>query len=297
MNRGKYEGSIGIQVYSYNGMLNTVEELIFIPYNKAFATLKADVEQLSYINKNGIFYLYLDGSILAVNLMDKTSTEIANNLQQGSFQVSNSDKMLVWQNSADAYDCTRLILMNLNTGNRKEISAPNQNRMLPLGFINEDLIYGVARYEDIMADFTGAITFPMYAVYIQNEKGEVLKSYEHTGIYVVGASVSENLITLTRVQKGENGYSALEDDQIVNNVVEETGYNSTEVVPTQTYEKIVQLVLKNNIEEKKLKHTHPMEVLYEGSRELAITVENPVDRFMYMERTALREHLRTRQMQ
>ena len=59
MNRGKYEGSIGIQVYSYNGMLNTVEELIFIPYNKAFATLKADVEQLSYINKNGIFYLYL----------------------------------------------------------------------------------------------------------------------------------------------------------------------------------------------------------------------------------------------
>lgn len=279
MNRGKYEGSIGIQVYSYNGMLNTVEELIFIPYNKAFATLKADVEQLSYINKNGIFYLYLDGSILAVNLMDKTSTEIANNLQQGSFQVSNSDKMLVWQNSADAYDCTRLILMNLNTGNRKEISAPNQNRMLPLGFINEDLIYGVARYEDIMADFTGAITFPMYAVYIQNEKGEVLKSYEHTGIYVVGASVSENLITLTRVQKGENGYSALEDDQIVSNVVEETGYNSTEVVPTQTYEKIVQLVLKNNIEEKKLKHTHPMEVLYEGSRELAITVENPVDRF------------------
>ena len=42
MNRGRHEGSIGVQVYEYNGMLNTVEELIFIPYNKAYATLKTE---------------------------------------------------------------------------------------------------------------------------------------------------------------------------------------------------------------------------------------------------------------
>lgn len=279
MNRGSHEGSIGVQVYEYNGMLNTVEELIFIPYHKAFATLKTDVEQLSYVNKSGIFYLYLDGSILAINLLDQTCMEIADNLQQGSFQVSRSDKMLVWQNSADAYDCTKLILMNLNTGNTGEVNVDGNSRMLPLGFINEDLIYGVARYEDIMADFTGSIIFPMYVVYIQNERGELLKQYEHEGVYVVGAEISDNLITLSRVEKRQNGYDVITNDQIVNNVVEETGYNSSEVVETQNYEKIVQLVLKNTIEVKKLKHTHPMQVLYEGSRELAIEIEKPVDRF------------------
>ncbi len=280
MNRGRHEGSIGVQVYEYNGMLNTVEELIFIPYNKAYATLKTDMEQLSYINKNGIFYMYLDGSILAVDLMKLTCEEIAQNLQQGSFQVSHTNKMLVWQNSADAYDCTKLILMNLNTGETQEIETSGTSRMLPLGFIEEDLIYGVAEFDDIRIDFSGSVTFPMNTVYIQNERGEVLKTYSQEGIYVTEAVIEENLISLMRVVKQEDGsYTSTADDQIVNNLVDELGYNSSEVVVTQTYEKIVQLVLKNGMEIKKPKNTKPLQVLFEGARELAVEIKQPVSRY------------------
>ena len=280
MNRGMHEGSIGVQVCEYNGMLNTVEELIFIPYNKAYATLKTDMEQLSYINRNGVFYIYLDGSILAINLMDRTCEEIAQNLQQGSFQVSDTNKMLVWQNSADAYDCTKLILMDLNTGETQEIEALGDGRILPLGFIEEDLIYGVAQYEDIQMDFSGSVTFPMNMVYIQDEHGKILKTYSRENVYVTDASVEDNLITLTRVVKQEDGsYGAATDDQIVNNLVDDSGYNTSELVVTQTYEKIVQLVLKNAMETKKPKNTKPLQVLFEGSRELAVEVENPVSRY------------------
>ncbi|MCD8037811.1 MAG: hypothetical protein LUE96_01800 [Lachnospiraceae bacterium] len=281
MNRGSHEGCMGIEIYEYNGMLNTVEELMFIPYDKSFATLETDINQLSYMNKSGIFYLYLDGSILAVNLTERTSSVVADNLQQGSFQVSESDQMLVWQNSADAYDCTRLICMNLNTGVRGEIKAQSGTRLLPLGFINEDLIYGVARYDDIQVDVSGAVTFLMYVVYIQDEQGEILKTYMHDGVYVTGASVEDKLITLTRVEKDAQtgAYKDIETDQIVNNVVEETGYNSSETVTTQNYEKIVQLVLKNVVEGSQLKHTNPMFVMFEGSRDMEIEVENPVSRY------------------
>ena len=281
MNRGRQEGRVGIQIYEYNGMLNTIEERMFIPYNKSFSTLKADMEQLSYINKNGIVYLYLDGSILAININEQSYSEVASKLQEGSFQVSASDEMLVWQNASDAYNCTKLILMNLNTGIRKEISVKGDKRLLPLGFIGEDLIYGVANYEDIREDYTGSVTFPMYAVYIQNEDGDILKNYEQPGTYVVGSTITDNLITLKRVEKNESGtdYQEIMDDQIVNNVIEESGYNSSEVVATQDYEKIVQLVLKGTIEPKNLKFTEPKEVIYEGSRELEIQVENPIERF------------------
>ncbi len=280
MNRGRHEGSIGIEVCEYNGMLNTVEELIFIPYNKSYFTLKTDMEQLSFINKNGVFYMYLDGSILAVDLLNRSCDEIAGNLQQGSFQVSDTNKMLVWQNSPDAYDCTKLILMNLNTGNRQEIQTENQNRMLPLGFIGEDLIYGVVAYDDIRVDFSGSVTFPMHSVFIQDERGEVLKTYKQDGVYVTDAVIKDNLITLTRVVRdGQGGYISAEDDQIVNNLVEEGGYNSSEVVVTQYYEKIVQLVLKNALEVKKPKTTKPLLALFEGNRILEITVENPVSRY------------------
>ena len=273
MNRGRHEGSIGVQVYEYNGMLNTVEELIFIPYNKAYATLKTDMEQLSYINKNGIFYMYLDGSILAVDLMKLTCEEIAQNLQQGSFQVSHTNKMLVWQNSADAGSAA-------NTGETQEIETSGTSRMLPLGFIEEDLIYGVAEFDDIRIDFSGSVTFPMNTVYIQNERGEVLKTYSQEGIYVTEAVIEENLISLMRVVKQEDGsYTSTADDQIVNNLVDELGYNSSEVVVTQTYEKIVQLVLKNGMEIKKPKNTKPLQVLFEGARELAVEIKQPVSRY------------------
>lgn len=281
MNRGRQEGRVGIQIYEYNGMLNTIEERIFIPCTKAFTALKADVEQLSYINNNGIVYLYLDGSILAVHIGEQSYNVIASGLQEGSFQVSASDEMLVWQNADNAYDCTKLILMNLNTGIRREISVKGDKRLLPLGFIGEDLIYGVAQYTDIREDYTGSITFPMYAVYIQNEEGEILKNYEQPGAYVIGSNITDNLITLKRVEKDKNGegYQEIADDQIVNNIIEERGYNSSEVVATQDYEKIVQLVLKGNIEAKNLKFTQPKEVIFEGSRDLEIQTENAIERF------------------
>lgn len=281
MNRGSHEGNMGVEIYEYNGMLNTVEELMFIPYDKSYATLKTDIDQLSYINKSGVFYVYLDGVILAMNLVERTSSVVAENLQQGSFQVSESDKMLVWQNSADAYDCTQLIRMNLNTGVTGEIKAEGNSRLLPLGFINEDLIYGVARYDDIEVDVSGAVTFLMHVIYIQNEQGEILKTYEQNGIYVTGATIEDNLITLTRMKKNaETGsYEECESDQIVNNVVDETGYNSSEVVATQSYEKIVQLVLKNVVEPRKLKHTMPLLLMFEGSREMKIEIEHPISRY------------------
>ncbi len=280
MNRGSHEGTVGILVYEYNGMLNTIEEQIFIPCNKAYAVLKADVEQLSFVNKSGILYLYLDGSILAINLPEGSYTEIATQVQEGSFQVSQKEEMLVWQNSADAYDCTKLILMNLNMGNTREITATGNNRMMPLGFMNEDLIYGVAEYGDIIRDSSGSITFPMYAVYIQNEQGEILKNYHQDGIYVTGSAVNDNLITLKRVQKEAAGqYTQVSDDQIVNNIVEENGYNSWETVATQKYESIVQIVVKSTIETKSLKYTKPKEVLYEGSRDMLVHIEQPILRY------------------
>lgn len=282
MNRGSHEGNIGIVVYEYNGMLNTVEEMVFIPCNKSFAALKADIEELSYINKNNIFYFYLDGSIISVDLNVHSFEELASGLQQDSFKVSDSDKMLVWQNTADAYDCTGLNLVNLNTGKKQEIIKNlEDDRLLPLGFINEDLIYGVARYEDIVTDSTGTITFPMYCVYIQNEAGDILKTYQHDGKYVTSARVEDNLITISRVEKSsdEKGYVKILDDQIVNNIVEKSGYNSFETVVTEHYLKIVQLAVRNTIEVKNLKYTIPKMVLFEGSRQMDIVINDPVDRY------------------
>jgi hypothetical protein len=169
--------------------------------------------------------------------------------------------------------------MNLNTGYTREIASSTQTRLLPLGFINEDLIYGIANSDDISTDLSGSVIFPMYGIYIQDEQGNTLKSYSQDGIYVTDVSVEDNLISLSRVVRDETGsYSTTTDDQIVNNYVEEDGYNSSEVVVTENFEKIVQLVLRKTMDSK-LKVTNPLEVMFEGSRDLAIDIENPIVRY------------------
>lgn len=283
MNRGKYEGRVGIEIYEYNGALNNIEERMFIPYDKPYTKLKSDIDQLSFLNKMDEVYMYLDGAIVKVSLLEQIYEVVTDSLQESSFQVSGTQSMIVWQNSEEPTDCTKLNIMNLNTGEIDSVVAQSSTRLMPLGFINEDLIYGVARYSDIMTDSTGQITFPMYLVNIQDENGDILKKYEPTDAYVVDIEVTDNLITLVRVGLNEEGtdYEEIEDDQIVNNVTEESGYNTIERVATQNYEYILQLALKSSIDTSSLKVTRPKEVLYEGSRELALSdlVNDNIERY------------------
>lgn len=283
MNRGRHEGNVGIELCTYNSQLNTVEEEIYIPYTKSWQILKADVEQFSYISKNNQFYMMLNRTIYAVDLNAKTYEILASDLYDRSYQVSKSNARVVWQNSEEMYNSTSLVIMDLNSKNRKEIKSAEGEVIAPLGFMGEDLIYGLARKEDAVKDETGRITLPIYKVIIQDELGEVIHTYEHHNIYVIESEVEENQISLTRVSKDENGnYIEISDDQIMSTEVADVGKNYVETVITEKYEKIMQIVVKTDIDSKSLQVLTPKEVLFEGGRELAFRQEAEQDGFYYV---------------
>lgn len=283
MNRGRHEGSVGIQICNYNSQTNTVEEEIYIPYQKSYQVLQSDVEQLSYISKNNQFYVMLDRTIYAIDLTEKIYEVLAANLYDESYQISESNAMIVWQDSENRYADTTLTLMNLNTKKRTEIKAGTGEVIAPLGFMGEDLIYGLAKNTDIVKDETGRITFPMYKVIIQDELGRVLHTYQQSGAYVIGSRIEDNQITLTRVSKNENGeYEEMEDDQIMSTEIAEVGNNYVETVTTESYEKIVQIAVKSNIDSKSLQILTPREVLFEGGRELVIDSEKEERDYYYV---------------
>ncbi len=197
-------------------------------------------------------------------------------MREGSYKVSRSNRMIVWQTGDNLYNSKSLTLMNLNTKEKKEIKAGSGEYIAPLGFMDEDMIYGVARAEDVVRDNTGSIVFPMYRVRIQNENGEVLKDYTEPGIYVVGSEIQDNQINLFRLRKEEEGvnYVEVENDQIVNTKVESDGSNTLETVAVDTYGKIMQIAVKSSIEANTVKRLVPKEVLFEGGREIALQKED-----------------------
>ena len=107
--------------------------------------------------------------------------------------------------------------------------------------MGEDIIYGVARESDISTENSGQIFYPMYKVCISNSSGASLKEYGQEGIYVVGCTIESNQITLSRLQRTENGsYQEILDDQIMNNVEEEAGPNKVGTTNIEIYERKVQ---------------------------------------------------------
>lgn len=280
MNRGRHEGEVGIQLYVYNNALNTIEEVVYIPYRKSFAVLRAEMEQLLYLNREQQLYFCLENKVYGIDLVEKTYKELVETTQDDCIQVSDNHKIIVWQEGEDSYHCDTMNIRNLNNDEQKVITVEAGEAIRPLGFMGEDIIYGVARESDIVEDKSGKVFFPMYKICICNSEAELLKEYEQNGIYIESCSVTNNQITLERLSKEENGlYKAIEEDYIVNNIEEETGKNKIVAADIDIYERYVQIQTRTAIDKKTIKILTPKEVVFEGGRELAITTESENPRY------------------
>ena len=280
MNRGRHEGKVGIQLYSYDNTVNTIEELIYIPYNKSFAVLREEMEQLLYLNRDQTLYVMLENTVYGIDLVERTYREMVNVTQDDSMQVSDNHKIIVWQEAEDIYQCNRLVVKNLNSNTQSVISMRENEAIRPLGFMGEDVIYGVARKEDIYKDNSGKTFFPMYKVCICNSNGEILKTYLQDNIYVTSCTVEDNQITLERLERAEDGsYKEISPDHIMNNAEEDSGKNVIAPATIDIYKRYVQIKTKKTIDSKNIQILTPKEVVFEGGRMLEITAESDVPRY------------------
>lgn len=271
MNRGRHEGEVGVQICYYDSALNTVEEAVYLPYAKTYAVLSTEMEQLLYMNREEKLYLFLENTVYGVDLQNKTYQKMVTIEQDDSMQVSENHKILVWQEGSSIYQNTRLYVSNLSLGEQNVIQAEDGDVLRPLGFMGEDIIYGVARQEDVVLDNTGRIFFPMYKVCIRDSAGNLLKEYSQSGMYITGCSVEENQITLERLSRDEAGaYRDASEEHIMNNVEQEEGKNKLVTAIIDKYEKYVQIQTRNPIDTKTVKVLTPKEVVFEGGRNLEL---------------------------
>ena len=280
MNRGRHEGETGIQIISYDNSLNTIEEEVYIPYSKSYAVLKDEMEQLLYRNRQQHVYFFLENGVYDVDLENRSAEQLVSIRQDDSLQVSENHEIIVWQEGDDINHSNQLNVRNLNTGEQTVIRTEDGEAIRPLGFMGEDIIYGVARESDIRTENSGQIFYPMYKVCISNSSGDNLKEYGQDGIYIVDCAIEGNQITLSRIQRSENGsYQEILNDQIMNNVEEEPGQNKVVTADIDIYERYVQIQTKTTIDTKTIKVLNPKEVVFEGGRELTLDAVSEVSRY------------------
>lgn len=266
-NRGIHEGHVGVAVEYYNSLLNTVEELIFVEYDKSPEVLLCDVSKIAYLNNFNTLYLYIDGNIMQYDMDKLTESVVSDSVREETLFVSESNNSAVWlEGTAQDIDAD-LQLLDLKDGYQSAIDKKKTECIQAIGFMNEDLIYGISHVDDVVYNPFGDITFPMARIVISSEYGGVLKEYEFDNMYVTEGTIEKNRVRLKRVSKNEDGtFSETTDDQITNNETGEEGRNKIDFVTYGDFETVAQIVLKKSVEVKNLKLLTPKEVLTEGGK-------------------------------
>ncbi|MBQ3795428.1 MAG: hypothetical protein II842_03935 [Butyrivibrio sp.] len=269
MSRGIHEGEVGIAVYEYNATINAVEELAFVKSSYDPQIIMEYVDTICYANNNNVFYVMLDQNIYSVDLTDRTAMSVVDDIGAGAYKISESMSTIAWQSS----DLKSLSMMDLNTKARSEIMADEEDYIRVLGFMGEDMVYGLVHEADVQLDQIGNPVYAMYNIKIQDKDGNVLENYHPEGIYVTDVAISDNQIKMSRVVKDEETgkFVSTYDDQIMSTLKAESGSNVINVVSVDVYEKIVQISTKSEVKTKQLRVLTPAQTLFEGDRNAYIT--------------------------
>lgn len=217
MSSGAHEGGNGIGVYQYSASDNSVEEKCFISLNQGFDRLQSSVSKLAYLTDDGSFYIFAGSEFIRVSGDGSSYEVLKNNLSADSFFASSSQSIVAWSEGTATEPASTVTLKNLDSGEEQEIRAPEGEMIIPLGFMNEDFIYGLVREDDIVTDSVGEVTTGMHEVCIVNESGEVLKQYEKEGCYITDINAGSDSLELVLSKKTDSGYESAGTDHIMDN--------------------------------------------------------------------------------
>lgn len=218
MNAGDYEGCVGILWYKYYAGEQRIEEQVFIPMETTYQILKENLDEFTYVSDGDVFYFSVENMIYYYDVVSKQVKVVAKNVAEGDYCYVKSDNtgLLAWQSDSNDAASTRIVLMDLDTKKEQHIETDETQRVLLIGSIDSNIVYGLAKTSDVEEQADGSTFAPMYKVCIADKSGNVLKEYNEKNVYISKAYVEGNVVKLQRVKKTSGGYAKMKDDSIQN---------------------------------------------------------------------------------
>lgn len=291
MNRGEHEGESGVAVYYYEPEKNAVEEKLFIASDKSYERVEEELGGLVYYSvEQDRLYVQADGIFYEINAELKQVKELVSGLADSEYVLSPDGHLAAWktekeaggEKAAENGGSRRMTVMNFASGQERTVECGEGENIVPLGFINEDFVYGVARTADAGRTVAGQEVLAMYKIIIEEETGEAVKTYEQSGMYILGAVLDGNLITLDLAEKEGESYNSTAEDYITNN--EGTGETKiyAEAYVTELKETQMRLVFEEATEDRTPKLLKPKQTLQKNFRTVDFAVDTKVKAKCYV---------------
>ena len=218
MNAGEYEGRTGIVLYSYDYKENLREEKLYMPINSSYQILTTDLADFAYYSEDQVFYFSIYNNLYSYKLASGELEIIAKDIPEGELFFCESEAYIAWNEKKLKKGQEYIRILHLDSGQEYAAESPT-GQMKLFGLIGNNIVYGVGKEEDGLKKRDGSVELPYYRLVIANSANIILKDYTDPGYYVTGIEIGENIITLSRVRKNEEGtaYLAAESDTILNN--------------------------------------------------------------------------------
>ena len=245
MNRGAHEGYSGVGIYHYNNDQGAIEEQVFIPCTESFEFLQEDLGTLSYVNQSGQLFIMIAGNLYQINIDENTYEVLADHIDSDDFGVSVTNEHAAWKSESGDY-AGQIEFIDFDTMERRRIAPEASQKLDLLGFMNEDLIYGIVLDGDTLPNATGYMIDGITTFRIEGFDGTVKKEYHQDGLYVAGVTVGTTLMEFTLVQKSGDIYKGVKKDNIMNNSTAATDKTSVEQTSSTRQGVIVRLTFEDS---------------------------------------------------
>ena len=248
MNRGVHEGCMGISVCHYNSDQNMVTEKAFIPSTESYDFLEQGLDKLCYMNKNNQLFMLSGGNLYQVDLAECSYEILQESIQEDCFAASETGACAAWAEEMSLYDSKTVVEMDFDEQKSRTIKAEKGQRIRVLGFMNEDVIYGIVLDGDSLTDENGHTTDGITLIRIEGFDGTVKKEYHQDGYYITDVTVGSTLMQFNLSEKTGSSYTVKNKDNIMNNQAAAAKVVSAEQSSTTRQGVIVKLAFDNKPE-------------------------------------------------
>lgn len=217
MNRGVYEGTVGICFYRFHPDRNAISRLFYMPVNQSEQILRMDLGTLAYVNSDDVCYLRYGDGIYSIDLNSGESVEVTIRAYPGMYAKNRKGNVVAWHEGEDLIYPDRLVILNMDSQTTVVVNAEEGEYIKILDFIGDDIIYGFGRSENSVISANIDINQLMYRVLIAStdEGLSVRKDYMDPDSFILSVNVYDTRIVMRRVVKQAGGSLSEIDPEVL----------------------------------------------------------------------------------
>ncbi len=207
MNRGNYEGRVGICFYRYSTADNSTRRLFFMPVQQSEQMLMMDLGTLVYVNESDVCYLRYGDGIYSIDLSSGESVEVSIRAYPGAYAMNSTGNVVAWQEGDDLKYPQRLVILNMDSQTTAVVNAEDREFVKILDFIGDDIVYGFGKAEDSLIEANMDMQQLLSKLVIASTDEELLIQQEYVPEdgFILSADVLDTRIAIRQGRKNPEG--------------------------------------------------------------------------------------------